>query len=702
MNDSEPGRDVVDQVFFRWQGNVQGRRTGIAPVAYSCGEGQAWRLYEELAPLLRVDGGPDRRSLVRTVVSTGQVVLVHRVPGREPGGRATTNCHALVGDPEQLGVRASIGLVSWKWPGRRGAPLPGEGSPQVGPVRGSVLVEAGRDTEPTLEKRLQGLAPQLAAVTAAVLRAPTHRLSARMEELDDAGISNMSPALLWGLDGIFGNRFGADFTFATYDTTDEHRLRFVFVPSWKVSAAGDPLLSRIPLDADGASPAEPGDDAEQVAWELVRRYLERPGRGLPVASLIQQAPWDRLSSPQQQVGDLGALLGLWRTSTAMPSPTRWWPSAWQPTASAAEPEQWAEQGPADGMRRRFPADQPFAAAGPVDAPYGQEEAEAIAPAGAGYGPPETDAQPEEKVYLPPDQPSQSAASASAGPATAGPGSEGGAAPGRFSADDSFDFAMPRGFSLPAMLRERWRRRRKDSQEAERETLNQLWSALRRLSSSDGGSAQLRQRLGRRADGELLQLLERPELPRPARNLLLQALGDRARFRRNREARDLSSRLLAVRLYHYPDSERTNEDHDGSGAEMAGRLTVGTAAWLFAWAVAPHVRAPEQRAGLENLLRMLGNLASSTDRELLLRISVAPYGGRVPDFPPQLWQQLLRALLPEGEGAVAGAKAVPLGAAQGHDKRVGGEHDPMPLEYKVPLILGGLFIVLVVLLSLGLH
>ncbi|KOU61118.1 hypothetical protein ADK57_28775, partial [Streptomyces sp. MMG1533] len=331
MNDWERDHDLVDQVFFRWQGNAhspQTHRTGIAPVAYSCDEARAWQLYQELAPLLRVEGGPDRPSLVRTVVSTGEVVLIHRLAGKEPGGRPTTNCHALVGSREQLSILPSIALVAWKWSATPEIPYTEGGGPRIDPVRRAILQASWRDTSDKMRAHARALTPQLTEVTAAVLRAPEHRLSVKSERLADPRRFNMAAPLLWGLHEIFGNRFTSEFNFATFDTTDEHGLSIVFVPAWRASAAGDPLLSRISLDGlPETDAAPPRDKAEEIARELVRRYESSSGHERSVADLLKKAPWNPSGPVEQQLEDLAALLGLRRRAGDHVLPA----SAGQPT-----------------------------------------------------------------------------------------------------------------------------------------------------------------------------------------------------------------------------------------------------------------------------------------------------------------------------------------------------------------------------------
>ncbi|MEU0306310.1 MULTISPECIES: hypothetical protein [Streptomyces] len=66
--------------------------------------------------------------------------------------------------------------------------------------------------------------------------------------------------------------------------------------------------------------------------------------------------------------------------------------------------------------------------------------------------------------------------------------------------------------------------------------------------------------------------------------------------------------------------------------------------LFSWAVAPLVRDPRHTLDLGELLNLMVLEGRTTGQDQLRRILVSPPGGRAPDLPPQLWQQVVKGLL----------------------------------------------------------
>lgn len=632
MNDWERDPDLVHQVFFRWQGNAdspQGPRTGIAPVAYSCDEARAWQLYHDMAPLLRVEGGPDRPSLVRVTTPTGDVVLVHRRAAKEPGGRPTTNCHALVGGAEQLGVFQSIGLVAWKWPPTPEIPYAQGGGPRIAPVRLKDLQMSLRTTSDMVKQRARepGLAPQLSAITAAVLRAPGHRLSVRSAQLTNRRNRNLAAPLLWGLHEILGERFASGFNFATFDTTDAHRLGIVFVPEWWASAAADPLLSRISLD-DLPQPdsVPPGDEAERIARELVGRFAASSEREWAEANPLRQEPWNPSAPVPQQLAALADLLELRQRggNQLRPPPT-------EPTVHETRPD------------NEPPDRTPF-------------ESPVVPLTGAGYGhetPAEAERVPEAEAEADVDiRPSDTAPIAPSGPL---PVDAPAPAPLR---EDSFD--MPDPFSLWAYLCERRRQHRAARRNPGGQASIECREALRALSPKATRESARRLALLRTLRGlpdtHLLEMLRQEEPNQAARNVLLQALADRSRHRTPRAARHLCGTLLNERLLLYPARGGSSPFGDDRTERYTDRSAVETAAWLFAWGVRPYVRNPGQRSGLTDLLKTVGETPDDTDRQLLLRISVAPYDDIPADFPPEIWKQLMAILLPEAHSMAALSKA----------------------------------------------
>lgn len=677
MNDRQEHPESVHQVVFRWQGNTDGGRTGIAPVAYSCERDRAWLLYEELSTLLRVDGGPDRRSLVRTTVSTGEVVLIHRRPGAEPGGRATTDCHALVGSRTQLASLPSIALAISEWP------LPAAGGTGLDPVTMDWLQARWRAAGEKIQSRMPTLAPQLTEVVAAVLRAPTNRLSVRDGMLDDPAHHNMAPALLWGLHEIFGRRFAPDLTFATYDTTDDNGLRFVFVPEWRARATDDPRLSRITLYTDGAAVRSEPDGATEPAEALVRHYLRElreAGTGKALAALVKKVDWNPAAPAEEQWEDLSDRLGL--------SPGRQ-PQFPPPGTPGYEP------------MHQFPGYEPTH--GPFDHDPGYEPMHGLpgyeptheAP---GYPPPETPpsfpadptpplrrAPAEEPVHRPVHYPSEAPGRPSAEPRSANPRFPHGPQPDPqpanpplvpFTEDEHetepetgalphahvpivaaplIALDLPTGFRIWSWLPNAL----SQSRAARRDLGRKNYYAVREdfleavAATPPQNPEPLRSRLARLSDSELLELLVQDERTRPKVDLVLQALADRRRHRGRWQARLLSLSLLDERLY----LDVVDQPQQAS-ADHVDELVVATTAWLFAWAIRPHARVRGQLDGLRRLLPRPGTPPDPHHRALLRRIALEPHDRRAPDLPPQVWQGLLKALLTEEESALPTPRPTP--------------------------------------------
>ncbi|WP_406139484.1 hypothetical protein OH828_20525 [Streptomyces anulatus] len=152
------------------------------------------------------------------------------------------------------------------------------------------------------------------------------------------------------------------------------------------------------------------------------------------------------------------------------------------------------------------------------------------------------------------------------------------------------------------------------------------------------SARLAARLRDLRDDPLLTLLCADGLPWASRDLVLNELArpERRRSRDEATAHALCTEVLRHNLYFRPGRPEADSP---SAPEMRER-----AAELFSWAVAPLVRDPHRAPDLRPLFNIVLKDGRGTGMEWLRRILVAPPGGRAPDLPPQLWQQVVTDLL----------------------------------------------------------
>lgn len=174
----------------------------------------------------------------------------------------------------------------------------------------------------------------------------------------------------------------------------------------------------------------------------------------------------------------------------------------------------------------------------------------------------------------------------------------------------------------------------------RQQLQHLLTELLHHQRADAaGASRLTARLQELPDGPLLTLLGAEDLPWASLDLLLTELGysGRLRTRDDETAHALCTEVLQNSLY-----VRQNRRHPAdspSVAEMRER-----AGDLFSWAVAPLVRDPRHTLYLGELLNLVLLEGRTTGQDQLRRILVSPPGGRAPDLPPQLWQQVVKGLL----------------------------------------------------------
>ncbi|MEU4031346.1 hypothetical protein [Streptomyces anulatus] len=278
MNDALDRREEsgpggrLDQVVFRWDGNQGRSSTGMAAVAHSCSAERAESLRRELGPLLWVSGpGPaPRASSVRVSSRAVGTVLLQRWPTLDRGGRPSTACHAVFGDADTLTPLRCLGLGGSAWSDRAVAETAAGGLPTLDGAR---LRATAAERLRRMFDELPVVKEPLTVVTAEWLRDPSRRLSLLAEEHELPGWPrlNSAPLLYLGLLSVFGDWFGTEWSYATYDTADTHPLRLTCVPEWSSQAAGARSLARIRL----RPPAE-RDVETAAAEELVAYVLDRP------------------------------------------------------------------------------------------------------------------------------------------------------------------------------------------------------------------------------------------------------------------------------------------------------------------------------------------------------------------------------------------------------------------------------------------
>ncbi|WP_340381928.1 hypothetical protein U5640_35630 [Streptomyces sp. SS7] len=358
------GNGVVHQMVFRWAGSRGAARgAGITAVAYSCDERVARDLAEQRGSVLRVKGGGERVSLVR-LIHGGRAVLLRRMPEKDGNNRESNICHALMAPAGALTARRCLALGAGPW----------KEDKWFDSARGAIPGFALKDLQKLADRR-QGplrdgvilVREPLVRMVAELLREPGGRVSARIGELEavaeavrrelpfggaggagDADGWPPDPALsaLWALCDIFGGWLGHDgWTYATYDTSDRHPHRVVFVPDWRRSHVQDADLRRIRL-TDVQQ-----DHAAFLARMLVTHYCDwlatgsldnypRPlDRAADAAALPEEERYDRVEA---------ALTGRPRRphrarDDERPAPNRAAPSdAWGPDAEA-EGEIWTHR-----------------------------------------------------------------------------------------------------------------------------------------------------------------------------------------------------------------------------------------------------------------------------------------------------------------------------------------------------------------------
>uniref|UniRef100_UPI001C26C2BE hypothetical protein n=1 Tax=Streptomyces anulatus TaxID=1892 RepID=UPI001C26C2BE len=595
MNDALDRREEsgpggrLDQVVFRWDGNQGRSSTGMAAVAHSCSAERAESLRRELGPLLWVPGpGPaPRASSVRVSSRAVGTVLLQRWPTLDRGGRPSTACHAVFGGADILTPLRCLGLGGSAWSDRAVAETAAGGLPTLDGVR---LRATAAERLRKMFDELPAVKDPLTVVTAEWLRDPSRRLSLLAEEHDLPGWPrrNAAPLLYLGLLSVFGDWFGTEWSYATYDTVDTHALRLTCVPEWSSQAAGARSLARIRLRL----PAE-GDVEMAAAKELVEYVLDRPAApGVPhlTGELLAGARLPR----QERREALRRMLNARHAPAPAPAPK--------------ERDRHVRQEDRYGQEER--RDDRYGQEERRDDRYGQEERQEDR-----YG--------QEERYA-----------------------------SEHREEDRYDGRQDREEDrYPSEHRQEDRYGHQDREgrhEQERRRLQEELLVHQRVDAAQ--SARLAARLRDLRDGPLLTLLCADGLPRASRDLVLDELArpGRRRSRDEATAHALCTEVLRHNLYFRPGRPEADSP---SAAEMRAR-----AAELFSWAVAPLVRDPHRAPDLRPLFNIVLKDGRGTGMEWLRRILVAPPGGRAPDLPPQLWQQVVTDLLAHPVSVTASAPA----------------------------------------------
>ncbi|MEV7049986.1 hypothetical protein [Streptomyces anulatus] len=570
MNDALDRREEsgpggrLDQVVFRWDGNQGRSSTGMAAVAHSCSAERAESLRRELGPLLWVPGpGPaPRASSVRVSSRAVGTVLLQRWPTLDRGGRPSTACHAVFGGADTLTPLRCLGLGGSAWSDRAVAETAAGGLPTLDGARlRATAAERLRDMFdelPTVKKPLM-------VVTAEWLRDPSRRLSLLAEEHELPGWPrlNTAPLLYLGLLSVFGDWFGTEWSYATYDTADTHPLRLTCVPEWSSQAAGARSLARIRLRL----PAE-RDVEMAAAKEMVEYVLDRPGAAPGVPHLTGELLSGARLPRQERREALRRMLNARHAPAPAPAPE-------------------------EKDRRVRQEDR-----------YGQEDRQ-------------------EDRYA-----------------------------NGHREEDRYDGRQDREedrYTSEHRQEDRYARQdREGRHEQERRRLQEELLVHQRVDTAQ--SARLAARLRDLRDDPLLTLLCADGLPWASRDLVLNELArpERRRSRDEATAHALCTEVLRHNLYFRPGRPEADSP---SAPEMRER-----AAELFSWAVAPLVRDPHRAPDLRPLFNIVLKDGRETGMEWLRRILVAPPGGRAPDLPPQLWQQVVTDLLAHPVPVTAPARA----------------------------------------------
>ncbi|MFI1930888.1 hypothetical protein [Streptomyces sp. NPDC020330] len=621
--ESGPG-GRLDQVVFRWDGNQGRSNAGMAAVAHSCSAERAESLRRELGGLLWVPGpgSAPRPSSVRVSSQAAGTVLLQRWPTLDRGGRPSMACHAVFGDPDTLTPRRCLGLGGTAWSEQAVAETAAGGLPTLDGAR---LRAAAAEQLRDMFDKLPAVKKPLMVVTAEWLRDPSRRLSLLAEEHELPGWPrrNYAPLVYLGLLSVFGDWFGTEWSYATYDTVDTHSLRLTCVPEWSSQAAGTRSLARIRLRLP--APAE-GDVEMAAAKEMVEYVLDRPDAppGVPhlTGELLSGA---RLPRQERRAA-------LRRMLDARHAPA-----------------------PEESRHHRVREEDRYGRGGREEDRYAveprREDRYAVEP------------RREDRYAIDERRESQGdryeRGSREEDPYAIGPRRE-----------DPYERPEPQVN----------RYEHQDGETRHERELHRLRQELLVHQRVDAAqTARLAARLRDLRDTALLTLLSADGLPWASRDLVLAELADEGRQRARDEAtaHALCTEVLRHNLYFRPGRPEADSP---SVPEMRER-----AADLFSWAVAPLVRDPHRAPDLRPLFNIVLKDGRDTGMEWLRRLLVTPPGGRAPDLPPQVWQQVVQDLLarPAPVGAPASAPA-PAQAPARSQEPAPPAAVPAPSEPPVPL------------------
>lgn len=601
MNDALDRREEsgpggrLDQVVFRWDGNQGRSHAGMAAVAHSCSVERAESLRRELGPLLWVSGpGPaPRPSSVRVSSRAVGTVLLQRWPTLDRGGRPSTACHAVFGDADTLTPLTCLGLGGNAWSRRAVAETATGG---LKPLDGDRLRATAAERLRDMTGELPTVQKPLAVVVAEWLRDPSRRLSLLAEENDlpDWPRLNRAPLLYLGLLSVFGDWFGTEWSYATYDTADTHALRLTCVPGWTSQAANARSLARIRLRL----PAEK-DVEMSAAVAMVDHLLGDPGAAPGVPHLAGELRSGATMSRPERREALRRMLNARKAPAPRREREREREDRYVQEERYGQPEPYEQEERYEHESRTLPETRPV-----PEERHVREERNV---------PEERHAA--QRLRVPEE---------------------------RHTAEEHH---------VAESRHERERRR-----------LEEELLVHQRVDAAQ--SARLAARLRDLRDSALLTLLQAEGLPWASRDLVLGELAraDRQRSRDEAAAHELCTEVLRHNLYFRPGR---SEADSPSVPEMRER-----AAELFSWAVAPLVRDPLRAPDLRPLFNIVLKDGRGTGMEWLRLILVMPPGGRAPDLPPQLWQQIVTDLL-------AHPAPAPVPASESAPARAQSPKSPLP-------------------------
>ncbi|MEU0395873.1 hypothetical protein ABZ208_24420 [Streptomyces sp. NPDC006208] len=241
-----------------------------------------------------------------------------------------------------------------------------------------------------------------------------------------------------------------------------------------------------------------------------------------------------------------------------------------------------------------------------------------------------------------------------------------------------------------------RRRHREAADQAQGILGDAEAATTDTTMREAGRREVRRRLSRLPDEVLLDRLGSQDVARPTRDLLLDALADRARWHSLQEADTVCREVLRQSLYLYP----LPDEPDADAQEHALQAASEDAVWLFHWAVRPYVRHPGLADSLDRLLRRLCVKDGPAERHVLEGV-LHPRDGEVPDLPPQVWVHLVDHLRDGSTPPRAESDEEQPYRPVAHGHRQGPQHgmhraEPPDESWKFGCIAMGLLVVLLLL------